>query len=85
MQTETSLPLSEQPATGPYPELSEINPHPPTLFPLRYILILSFHLSLGHPSGLFPSGVPIIIFKAFLISPMRATYPSISYFLIWSS
>jgi hypothetical protein len=36
---------------------------------LRSILILSTHLRLGQPSGLFPSGFPINILYAFLFSP----------------
>jgi hypothetical protein len=33
------------------------------------------HLYLGLPSGLSPSGFPIKILYAFLISPMRSTWP----------
>jgi hypothetical protein len=36
---------------------------------LRSILILSLHLPLGLPSGLFPSGLPTIILYAILVSP----------------
>jgi hypothetical protein len=34
METELSLPCSQQPVTGPYPEPDATNPHPRTL--LRY-------------------------------------------------
>jgi hypothetical protein len=44
---------------------------------LRSILILSSHLRLGLPSGLFPSGFPINILYAFLFSPIRATCSSL--------
>ena len=43
---------------------------------LRSILILSSHLCLGHPSGLFPSGFPTHDLYAPLIFPTRATCPA---------
>jgi len=39
----------------------------------RSILILSSHLRLGHPSGLFPSGFPTKTLYTSLLSPIRAT------------
>ncbi|PNF17722.1 hypothetical protein B7P43_G07382, partial [Cryptotermes secundus] len=42
----------------------------------RSILILSTHLHLGLPSGLFPSGFPTNILYAFLVSSIRATCPA---------
>jgi hypothetical protein len=47
MQPEGSLPCSQEPSTGPYPEPDQSNPHHPILRP---ILILSTHLRLGLPS-----------------------------------
>jgi hypothetical protein len=46
------------------------------LFLLRSIIILSTHLRLRPPSGLFSSGFPTNILYAFLLSPIRATYPA---------
>ena len=42
----------------------------------RSILILSTHLLLGLPSGLFPSGFPNKTLYTPLSSPIRATYPA---------
>jgi hypothetical protein len=57
MEPEASLPCSQEPSTGPYPQPHQSNPyHPiPHIFA---IIILSSHLLLGLPSGLFPSGFP---------------------------
>jgi hypothetical protein len=45
---------------------------------LRSILILSYHISLVLPSGLFPSWlIPTKILNSFLIYPMRATCPAL--------
>jgi hypothetical protein len=46
---------SQHTATVPYPEPDESTPHPHPIS-LRFILILPFHLCLGLPHGLIPSG-----------------------------
>jgi hypothetical protein len=59
-----------------FPILSQINPD--YTFPsyLRSILILSTHLHLGLPSGLFPSGFPTNILHKFFFSAIHATCPA---------
>ena len=53
--------------------IQSIYPHPTTW---RCILILSTHLRLGLPSGLFPSGFPSKTLYTSLSSPIRATCPA---------
>jgi hypothetical protein len=47
MEPEGSLPCSQEPATCPYPEPNESNPHPQTLFHQEPFLMMSSHLRLG--------------------------------------
>jgi hypothetical protein len=68
MEPEGSLPCSQNPATDPYPEPDYSRPYPHSIF-LRLILILSSHLRLGLPSGLFPSGFSTKTLHEFLFSP----------------
>ena len=58
MEPDGSLPQSQVPATNPYPVPARSSPHPPHPTSWRSILILSSHLRLGLPSGLFPSCFP---------------------------
>jgi hypothetical protein len=57
MEPEGSLLCSQEPVIGPHPEPEKSIPHLSTLFPLDP----SFHLHLGLPRDLFPSGFPISI------------------------
>ena len=58
----------------PFPVLSQIDPvHDPQPTSWRSILILSSHLHLGLPRGLFPSVLPTKPLYATLLSPIRAT------------
>jgi hypothetical protein len=74
-EPEGSSPHSQQPPTGPCPDLVESNPHTPKTIAPSSILIPSSHLRLGLPSGLFPSGFPTKNLYTFLSYPMRATCP----------
>ena len=74
MEPEGSSPHSQAHVTCPYPELAPSSPHThPHPTSRRSILILSFHLCLGLPSGLLPSGFPTKIPYTPLSSPIRAT------------
>ena len=76
MEPECSLPQSQVPATCPYPEPARSSPcrsHPTSW---RSILILSSHLSLGLPSGLFPSVFPNKTLYTSLLSRIHATCPA---------
>ena len=53
--------------------IQSIYPHPTSW---RSILILSTHLCLGLPSGLFPSGFPTKTLYTLLSSPTHATCPA---------
>ena len=81
MVPEGSLPHLQEPATCPYPEPAQSSPYPHIPLPERSISILSPHLRLGLPSGLFTSGFPTQTLYTPLLSPIRTTCPDHSIFL----
>jgi len=73
MEAEGSLPCSQQPASGSYPEPGDLTPHTHTnSLSLRSTLILSSHLHLGLPTGLSHSDCPAFLVSLSLFL-MRAT------------
>jgi hypothetical protein len=74
MEPEGSLPCSQEPSTGSYPEPNQSSPYHPNLS----ILILSTHLRLGLPSGLFPSGFPINILYEFIFPYLTEQWNAMS-------
>jgi hypothetical protein len=74
MEPKGSLTCSQHPSIGPYPEPYQSNPYHP-------ILILSTHLHLGLPNGLFPSSFPTNTLYAFIFSPFVLHALPISSFL----
>jgi hypothetical protein len=67
METEGSLPCSQEPATSPSPDPNQSSPYHHILFIPRLNLILSTHLYLGLPSVIFPSSFPTSILCAFIL------------------
>ena len=70
----------------PVPNLSQLlsSPYPHIPFHEDSSIILSSHLRLGLPSGLFPSGSPVKTLYTPLLSPVRATCPAHLILLDWS-
>ena len=72
--TRSSMHIHKDPLIIPI--LSRINPIPGIDTYLRSILILSIHLRLGLPKGIFPAGVPVKILKTLLLFFILATWPA---------
>jgi hypothetical protein len=70
MEPEGSLPCSQEPSAGPYPDLDQFSPY--YLSKINNNIIHSPRLH--RPSDLFPSGFPSNILYAFIFAPIRATY-----------
>jgi hypothetical protein len=60
MEPKDSLIFSQVSVTSLYPESDEVSPHS-HLIPLKSILILSSHLLLGLPGGVFFSRKPVTL------------------------
>jgi hypothetical protein len=73
MEPEGSLQHAQEPATCLLPCARSIKFTPSQPISLISILLLSPHLRLGLPSGLYPSGSPTKMPCALLLSPVRAT------------
>jgi hypothetical protein len=78
MEPDGSLPYSEEPSTGPYPQPDESSLHHPILFLLRPILTSYSRLRLRLRSGLYPSGFFTKLLYAFLF-PHSCYMPCKSY------
>jgi hypothetical protein len=63
MEREGSLPSSQELSSCTYPEPDQSSPQHSILSLKRSILMLSIHLRLGLPSGLFLSGFHIALYN----------------------
>jgi hypothetical protein len=75
MQTEGSLPRSQEPCTCLNPKPDQFSPGP-HLISWNYISKLFFYLCLGLPADLFPSNFPTKTIYARLFSATRAIRPA---------
>jgi hypothetical protein len=75
MEPGSSLLCSQKPSTSTCPEPDQSSPYHPILFLLRAMFILSSHLYIGLPSGLFLSDFPTKILYVLRVS-MHAACPA---------
>jgi hypothetical protein len=83
MEPECSSPLVQEPATCPTPEPDHFGTLSNEISWSRELI--SFHLLLGFPSGLFPFGFRTQTLYALIDSPIRSTPLSIIFLLISSA
>jgi hypothetical protein len=76
IEPEGSLPHSQVPATCTNPEPGQSSPYPHIPLSEDPSLYYFFHLSLGLPSGLFPSDFPIKTLYQPFLSSIPATCPT---------
>jgi hypothetical protein len=81
MGPEDSLPCSQQPSTGPYPEPNQSSPYHPISSKIHFNVFFTY-VRLGLSSGLFPSGFLTNILYAFIFSPFVLHALSISSFIL---
>jgi hypothetical protein len=62
--------------------IQSLLPHP---IYWTFIFVLFYHLRMGLPSGLFPSGFPTKTLYTPLLLPIALHAPPISFFLNWST
>jgi hypothetical protein len=74
MESESSLRCSKEPSTDPYSEPDQSSPYHPHSISVKSILILSTHVLLDLPSGLFHLTFPPV-------SYMHSSYPYSCYML----
>jgi hypothetical protein len=74
MKPECSLQCSQKPPTGPYSEPDQSSPYQHPICISEIHLIVSTHLRLGLPSGLFPSGFLTNILYAVFFAFMYTSY-----------
>jgi hypothetical protein len=67
VEPEGSLPRSQEPSTGPYPQPYRVHTTPPYLSKIHFNIV--HHLRLTFASGVFPSGFPTSILYAFVSLP----------------